>query len=360
MNENLSTVSRAAGGACVAVLACAVLAWPGAASGAGNDELWEVTSEMNVPGMPPGMGGTTTQVCRDKDPRRDATRGPGREDCKVTGVKQSATRVTMTLSCPQGKTTIDLVYNSSHTRYHGTIRSTGPQGEMTMKTSGRKIGSCDAARARQERAARTAQMQAQVGEAQAAVRANEDQQIQRCNQAAQTMRVEDLGIVAQCRAQPELCQSMRQAQPRVAAACEPKLAQFCERYQTQAGFLQANGDESAARVCGVSPQKVKASLCPQAAKSASLDFLGRFCPVEARPIAEAHCAGRTFTSSEPVDQYTEFCRTVAANADFQRAAPRPSAAPASAGNAAKKEATDSATSEAINQGLNKLKGLFGR
>ena len=205
-----------------------------------------------------------------------------------------------------------------------------------------------------------AQMQAQAGQAQAAMRENEDAQIRRCNEAAQTMRVDDLGVVAQCRVQPELCQALRQSQPRVVAACEPKLTQFCKRYQTQAGFLKANGDESAARVCGVSPQKVKASLCPRAAKSASLDFLGRFCPAEARPIAQAHCAGRTFTSSEPVDQYTEFCRTVASNADFQRAAPPPSATPASAGNAAKKEATDAATSEVINQGLNKLKGLFGR
>ncbi|MDH4192309.1 MAG: hypothetical protein OEW21_19145, partial [Betaproteobacteria bacterium] len=52
-----------------------VLPFAGTALAAGSDELWEVTTQMNIPGLPAGMGGSTQQVCRDKDPRKDATRG---------------------------------------------------------------------------------------------------------------------------------------------------------------------------------------------------------------------------------------------------------------------------------------------
>jgi hypothetical protein len=347
-----------------AVPACALvglLSIPCAALAAQDGELWEVTTQMNVPGMPAGMGGMTTQVCRDKDPRKEVARGKDTKDCKVTDLKQSGNRVTMTMSCPQGKSVMDMTYNSAHTEYKGSVRMTGRDGEMTMNMSGRKLGNCDLAQAKSERDARVAQAKAGSERAQAAMKANEDTAIQGCNEAVETMRAEKLGVYTMCSDHPEACESMAKSQPRAAAVCKPKRAEFCRRYQTQEGFLKAKGDEQGAKICGTSTQKVKASLCPQAAKSESLNFLGQFCPAEAKPIAQAHCAGRGYTSKVK-DQYTTFCQTYLANADFdeRERINGTGGAGAPAGGSVQKQATDAATGEAINQGINKLKGLFSR
>lgn len=350
-------------GACVAAL-IAVLPFAGTALAAQDGELWEVTTQMNVPGMPAGMGGMTTQVCRDKDPRKEAARGKDTKDCKVTDLKQTGNRVTMTMSCPQGKSVMDMTYNSARTEYKGSVRMTGDRGEMTMNMAGRKLGGCDLAQAKSERDARVAQAKAGSERAQAAMKANEDTAIQGCNEAVDTMRAEKLGVYTMCSDHPEACESVAKSQPRVAAACKPKLAEFCRRYQTQEGFLRARGDEQGARICGTSTQKVKASLCPQAAKGESLNFLGSFCPAESKPIAQAHCVGRgytsgrsfTFAGTKKGDKYETFCRNYLANADFAERE-HPSNAE---GKSVQKEATDAGTTEVINQGINKLKGLFSR
>ncbi len=341
-----------------------------AAQAAEDGELWEVATQMNIPGMPAGMGGMTTKVCRDKDPRKEATRSKETQDCKVTDMKQSGTHLTMTMTCPRGKTVVDMNYNSAHTEYKGSVRTTGDRGEMTMNMSGRKLGGCDLAQARSERDASVAQAKANNAQAQAQIKMSEDMTIQSCNEAVETMHVEKLGMYAMCKDQPGICENMSKGQPRVAATCNARAAEFCKRYPTQEGFLKAGGSEQAAKFCGVSTQKIKASQCPQAAKSESLDFLGRFCPVESKPIAQAHCVGRgytagrsfTFAGTKKGDKYESFCRNYLANADFAERERDNGATKAAApsGGSVQKQATDAATSEAINQGINKLKGLFGR
>jgi len=347
-----------------------LLSIPCAALAAQDGELWEVSTQMNIPGMPAGMGGATTQVCRDKDPRKEAARNKETHDCKVTDLKRSGNRMTMTMDCPRGKTVMDMTYNSAHTEYKGSVRMTGKDGEMTMNMSGRKLGSCDLAQARSERDARIAQAKANNDQAQAQVKMSEDMTIKSCNEAVETMHVEKLGIYAMCKDQPGMCESISKGQPRVAKTCNAKSAEFCKRYRTQAGFLKAGGSEQAAKFCGVSTQQLKASFCPQAAKSESLDFLGRFCPAEARPIAQAHCVGRgytagrsfTFEGTKKGDKYETFCRNYLANADFAEREPANGArnAAAPSGDSVQKQATDAGTTEVINQGINKLKGLFGR
>ena len=155
MNKTPVVVSAAASAcgtrataACIrlAALALAVVlsvSVPLAASAAGNDELWEVSSQMNIPGMPPGMGAKTVQVCRDKDPRK-AEQGRDTKECTVTDFKQSGTHTTIRMSCPSGDTVIEQDFNADHTEYQGTITMTRGNSEMVVKTSGRKIGSCDA------------------------------------------------------------------------------------------------------------------------------------------------------------------------------------------------------------------------
>ena len=51
--------------------ATVLVALPLTAMAQNTGELWEITSQMNIPGMPAGMGGQT-RVCQGDDPERRA------------------------------------------------------------------------------------------------------------------------------------------------------------------------------------------------------------------------------------------------------------------------------------------------
>lgn len=331
----------------------------------GSDELWEVKSQMNMAGLPPGMGASTQQVCRDKDPKKEIERRRDTQGCKVTDIKESATRLTVSMTCPQGSGTMDYTYNAARTEYTGTMRMKTKDGEMTMSMQGRKIGACDAKQARSERDAKTAGMQAQAQKSRelgekmraqglATMKASQDQEIRNCQAAVQTMDMSKLGIYGRCKQSPESCKSMQsnEVMKPVATACVANRAEYCKRYQTLDGFALAEGNKDAGEMCGVNPDNIKTSLCPQAAKTEHLGFLGRFCPVEAKPIAQKNCVGRDFTSA-PRDKYTSFCRQYLARGDLDQ--PKPAQKKASV--------TDTMTQgvqQGVSKGLDKLKGLFGR
>lgn len=344
---------------------------PLAASAAGNDELWEVSTQMNIPGMPPGMGGMTQQVCQDKDPRKQGPQGQDMEKCKVTDVKESGTRLTISMTCPQGRAVIERTFNAGRTEYKGTMKMTTRDGDMTMNMSGRKIGACDAQQARRQQqasvAALTAQGERAQADAMATIKQSQDRQIQDCAQAAETMDMGKLGVFGQCKQQPQVCKAMSSDEggKRVATACNASLAEYCRRYQTQEGFLKARGDERAAQMCGLSAQKVKVSLCPGAAQSESLAFLARFCPAEAKPLAQKHCAGRDYTSRQG-GKYASFCQTYLSNRDLEESESERSAQTAARKSDSaqsrepEKKSPGDAASQGISKGLDKLKGLFGR
>jgi hypothetical protein len=347
--------------ATVVALAAAVFGMPQRSFAAQDGELWEVTTQMNVPGMPAGaMGSSTAKFCRGGDPRQDAARQPDTKDCKVEKLEQSATHLTMTLSCPQGRMTLDQTYNAARTSYKGTMRMTSKEGEMVMNTAGRKVGTCDAQQARREREERvaTAKSDAARYQAQAAAqrKQSEASQIQACQKALDAMDFRRFGQYSResCAEGSQLRGIMMgdDGQKKVFGSCCAKVSDFCSRLQTEEGFLKAKGDEQAAASCGLSGAQIKAKLCPRAAEKQSLAFLGHYCPVEAKPLAQQHCAGRDYTSAQ-TGRFGEFCRAYLANADFEERSAKQSSSPAV-------PAPVQAVGKGINEGLNKLKGLFGR
>lgn len=348
----------------VAFALSGALAAPFAACAQGQDELWEVSSQMNVPGMPAGMGAMSQRVCQDKDPAKQGPQGPNMDKCKVTDRKQSGSRTTITLACPEGNAVIDQTYNAARTEFKGSMRMASRDGDMTMNMSGRKVGSCDARQARTQQSSQQAAIKADMDRAQAQgaaeMKKNQDEAIRNCAQAPETMEVEKLGIYGRCKEQPELCKSFASSgmDPggKAEKTCNASRAKLCANYQTPDGYLKAKGSDTTAKLCGVDAQAVKASLCPKAAASDSLVFLGRYCPVEAKPLGEQHCAGRNFTAMRTAantskDKYHDFCVAYLSNADLQQARTRE---PAQQGTPTDK------VKEGIGQGINKLKGLFGR
>jgi Protein of unknown function (DUF3617) len=325
-------------------------AFAASAQAAGTDELWEITSQMNMAGMPAGMGARTSQVCTEKGDHKKAMT-QGNDKCKVTDFKQSGNSVHMAMSCPEGSAVMDTTYNAARTEYKGTMKMTSRQGEMTMTMAGRKVGTCDAQQAKTEQ---NAKMAAMTKQSDAAVAKMDQEQLASCSKALDTMQVNTFGMYAYCNQQAGQCEAMvsNPGTKRSATTCMANVAEYCKRYQTLDGFLKAKGDEQGAKTCNVTTAQVKSTQCPRAAQTENLAFLAQFCPAEAKPIAAAHCAGRSYTSRVK-DKYTEFCGAYLAKRgmdDDDKPAQKKDA---------KAQITDSVT-QGVTQGVNKLKGLFGR
>lgn len=334
-------------------LAAVLLALPLAAAAQNTGELWEITSQMNIPGMPAGMGGQTQRVCQGDDPERLAASDKDQKDCKVTDKKQTATRTTITMACKQGTMTVDQQYNAARTEFKGSMKMTSKDGDFTMSTTGRKVGACNVQQANRERdekiGAMKKQAEAGIAAGAAAQKQAADQQVKECNAALEGMQSHRFGAHGQCyrKTADKQCQQIVQAYPDAAKTCTARADEFCKRYQTQEGFLKAKGDENAAQMCGVTTASIKAAQCPKAAQGGSLAFLGAYCPNEAKPIAQEHCAGRDYTS-KMAGKYAQFCQAYLANADFEKP-------PASAAQ----KATDQ-VKDGVSKGIDRLRGLFGR
>jgi len=363
-------------GVMISLALAGALSLSSAALAAGTDDLWEVTTQMNVPGMPAGMGSNTQQQCYEKDMRKNVTQRKDAEGCKVTDYKESGNKLTITMSCPKNRSAVmEYVFNPGRTEYKGTMRMKDGGQEMLMNMSGRKVGTCDAQKARSEReqargeregqiAAMKAQADAARAQGEQAMKRNNDAQIAECGKAVETMDFGKLGMYGRCyRKSDDTCKSVMSSYaktyPEVQSACTAKAAEFCKRYQTQDGFAKAGGDKNVAEACGLSADRVKASLCPGALKTESLDFLGRYCPNEAKPLAQKHCTGRDYTSKEG-GKYAVLCTSYLANLDTDEARGAKTAPGASAQEKKKKSPTGDAVQQGVDQSINKLKGLFGR
>lgn len=114
----------------------------------GSDELWAVTSTMEMPGMPMSMPGQTSNIClkkgNEKDPNSVIPKN-GDQDCQMSDVKVSGNKTTWKMKCSgkrpmEGKgemTRSDGSY-SGKTVFHMKRR------DMTMVYEGKRIGKCRA------------------------------------------------------------------------------------------------------------------------------------------------------------------------------------------------------------------------
>jgi len=298
------------------------------------------------------MGGQTQRVCQGDDPERRAKSEKDQKDCKVTDKKQTATRLQVMVTCKQGTMTIDQQYNAARTEFKGSMKMNTKDGDFTINTTGRKVGACNVQQANRERDEKIEGIKQQHATAMAAGAAAQKQhaetQIKQCAAAVDNMQWNGLGMYGQCYKKADAnCKSSmdasNQMSPEIAKSCNARVVEFCKRYQTQEGFLKAKGDENAAQMCGVTTASIKEAQCPKAAQSESLAFLGSYCPVEAKPIAQQHCAGRDYTSKMG-GKYARFCEAYLANADFEK--PRPT--------------TTDQVKQGVSKGLDKLKGFFSR
>ncbi|MDD5301847.1 MAG: hypothetical protein PHS14_01955 [Elusimicrobia bacterium] len=370
-----------------AVVLASLLA-PRASFAAEDGQLWEVTSKMDMPDMPAGMmgamGGRTTQVCRGEDEREAVTKNKEMKECETSDFKQTATTVSMSFKCKENRSgKMEFTYNKAHTEYKGTMHmKDGKHGEMTMRLTGKKLGPCDAKKARAETAAKIDKIKSQGADAQVQYEAmktkSERDQIKACDKALDKMNPEGFSFYGSCYHKKDAsCKSMMDSyikqQPKAAAECSAKADAFCAQYQTEAGFQKIGRDgsrlDSAERMCGVKADDLRKKLCKGASKNESYEFVGAHCPDEAKPLAKKHCAGRSYTVKEGDPRRVEkkwfkFCKAVAGaglegDEDAEKTE-KPAPAPKSVKDGAKDAAKSEAKKAAKGAAVDALKGLFGR
>lgn len=300
-------------------------------------ELWEITNSMEMTGM--SMPARTTQVCQPINPANRQVPGAGdSEDCKLIDHKVVGSTTKWTATCGTGEITYD-----SNKSFRGVMNMNHDGQQMTMKMSGRNLGTaCDADAVRKQMNAAAAQSAAMMD--------------QTCQSAVEGMQTYILN-------------------PQSGMQCDPKhTKQFCERLRTEAGydkfaeqvdFNAAPGSpmspSAGASLCGLavtganSLESVRAGLCNSALASGSLNFLGRNCAPEGKELAMRECAGRGFTT--PVaDKYKDFCTAYARHGLLAGAPPSGDDA---AANPAAPAQPENKTDSAIKAGKKALKGLIG-
>jgi hypothetical protein len=125
-----------------------------AQSGPRRDGNWQVTMEMNMPGMPQGMPPMTMTQCVTKAEAEDPSklvpqggRGGPPPECKVTDQKIDGNKITWSMRCEGANPmtgTGEFVYSGDS--YVGTMQMTTGRGgqpmTMTMKYTGKRLGDC--------------------------------------------------------------------------------------------------------------------------------------------------------------------------------------------------------------------------
>ncbi|HET7098041.1 MAG TPA: DUF3617 family protein [Casimicrobiaceae bacterium] len=120
------------------------------AFGQGKDDLWEVTSKMEMPGMPMAMPAQTHRVCIAKNGKDDAYI-PKRDGCSLQDSKRVGNKVTYKMTCTgkdpmtiAGETT--FAANSYDGRMAMSGKMDGQQMQMSQTYSGKRVGDCTAAK----------------------------------------------------------------------------------------------------------------------------------------------------------------------------------------------------------------------
>lgn len=127
----------------VAAAAVVVLAAVSASAADPEGVLWEQTSQMSMEGVSMSMPQTTLQVCTSKEWKAPPQ---GADDtCKVSDFKRDGNKLTWTMQCTgqmpmKGNGELTFLGDDAYT---GVVKATAEGMSMTIRLSGRKIGTCD-------------------------------------------------------------------------------------------------------------------------------------------------------------------------------------------------------------------------
>ena len=111
--------------------------------------LWQITSKMEMPGMPPEMaakmanGMTVTQCFKPGEAKWNEQRTPmmprGEGKCDPVQPKVDGNTVTWSMKCADGTTGDGKLTHNGKDTYKMKMNVNSPRGSMTMNMEGKKI-----------------------------------------------------------------------------------------------------------------------------------------------------------------------------------------------------------------------------
>jgi hypothetical protein len=265
----------------VAMLSSSALAAPG--------EWWEISTKMEMEGMPFAMPAQTSKVCMPKGGESDPSYTQGKDsNCKMTDVKHSGKTVKYKGTCVNQGETMNMVGETTHDgkSFKSNMKMSGKSGgeniNMAMVSSGKRIGgACDT-----EELGRRAKAQVDAGMAQAC----DTSKYSTTNWISSSSLF--IGAKPSCPGkQVAMCKVLRNEVPR-----DLKAFQMLEQMEKSKDL------PSAARACNLNIESIRKSLCQAHARKGPMSFLETNCPAEAKSYRElqrqrADCEGRGFTGA---------------------------------------------------------------
>ena len=116
---------------------------PAAVLAAESDELWEITTKMDMPGM--AMPAIKHTYCQPKGGAYKPEKGPQDKNCEMTYIKMSGNTTKWKMHC-SGKDAMEGSGEMTRTAdtMNGTIKMSMKHGQMTQVMSGKRVGTCQA------------------------------------------------------------------------------------------------------------------------------------------------------------------------------------------------------------------------
>lgn len=244
-------------------------------------EYWEVTTKMEMPGMPMAMPATTTKVCIAKGAEKNP---PPNKDCEMMDVKVSGNKTSWRVRCNQNGEIMTGSGEMSGTpdKSEGTMHLSGKSGgqafDMTMKHQSRRLGgSCDSEELVNKMKDQSNKMKEQM-----------------CDTSKFKSTVEwvnSAGLLLNDQTCPgkkaPLCDAVRRDAVRDAAVYR------------QLVLTEKNNGGLVSKACGLNMEAATGAICKTLGRG-NLDALAPYCPAEAKAYREAvrkkNCEGRSYTS----------------------------------------------------------------
>lgn len=112
-----------------------------------KEGLWEITTQIEMKGMPPMPPSTIRQCITQKEPVPET--GDKNTECKITNQKVSGDTVSYTVECKSSEGTMIVTGKSTYTgtTMNGTSTTVfkingQPDMQMDGKTTGKYVGAC--------------------------------------------------------------------------------------------------------------------------------------------------------------------------------------------------------------------------
>lgn len=127
---------------CIAVAATSfTLALPLPALAAAEGEWWELTTRMEMPGMPAMPAEKPVKFCRVKGDEAKPVKSDDDKNCSITDVKNAGSTMTFKMKCT-GKDAMTSSGEMTHTptTFNQKIKMRSGGDDMTMVSSGKRVG----------------------------------------------------------------------------------------------------------------------------------------------------------------------------------------------------------------------------